>query len=403
MNALIACGGTGGHLFPGLAVGEALVARGDRVMLVISEKEIDRIATANLNGMETAALPAIAMPPIYSPRIIPFGFKFLAALRDAGTLINKFQPDVVLGMGGFTCAAPILAARKRGIPTFLHESNAIPGKANRWLARRVTEVFVGFEECADKFSPRATVTGTPVRASLVRIPKTEARQKLGLDPDRFTVLVIGGSQGAQTLNRDVPEAIHTIDRAFDLGHEELQGKWVTDYQKTIQIIHLTGQADYEEVKRWYDIHGYRALVLAFCDQMDLAYSSADVAISRAGAAALTELAWFGIPSLLIPYPHAADHHQHRNAEVFTKACTAKVVNEDSAYAGAVPEHVLHKREISKFICDMQKHPESLREMSNRIYSLRRPDAAAKIIERMDVYRRTEATATGKQILSIAML
>ena len=380
MNALIACGGTGGHLFPGLAVAEALQARGDHVLVVISEKEIDTLAVANLKDSTTQptvaieTLPGIGLPRFLSSQILPFGIQFLRALRRAKAFVTRFHPDIALGMGGFSCVAPILIARRLKVPTFLHESNAIPGKANRWIARWVDEVFVGFESCVDQFSPCATMTGTPVRAELQRVPRAAARLQLDLDPNRFTVLVIGGSQGAKELNDLLCATIPHL----------------STQRKNIQFVHLSGTEDVERMCQTYEATGFTACVRSFLHPMQLAYSAADLVISRAGAATLTELAWYSLPSLLLPYPFAAEQHQHRNAELFERAGAARLVLQETQRAKSLAEQ----------LAQLRSNPQILGAMAESAARLKRANAVTKIIERLDARRRGELT-TGIAHLSIA--
>ncbi|NNE92349.1 MAG: undecaprenyldiphospho-muramoylpentapeptide beta-N-acetylglucosaminyltransferase, partial [Verrucomicrobiales bacterium] len=148
---VIACGGTGGHLFPGIAVAEAWTARGGEVLILISEKQIDTLATEGYDHLRFERLPSIAMPRITSPKMIGFGFKFLGGLGACRKLLKSFGADAVLGMGGFTSAAPLLAGKLAGLPTFVHESNAIPGRANKLNAKFARTVLVGFERCAAHF------------------------------------------------------------------------------------------------------------------------------------------------------------------------------------------------------------------------------------------------------------
>ncbi|MGZ5006055.1 MAG: UDP-N-acetylglucosamine--N-acetylmuramyl-(pentapeptide) pyrophosphoryl-undecaprenol N-acetylglucosamine transferase, partial [Chthoniobacterales bacterium] len=172
MNAVIACGGTGGHLFPGLAVAEVLRARGHEVMLFISEKEIDSLATSTRAEFRFEKLPTVGLPSPFSPAIVRFLQRFNESLSVCRRLYRTFKPHIVLGMGGFTSTAPVLAGRLRGIPTLIHESNAIPGKANRLTARMVRAVLLGFKECAQFFPKvRTEVTGTPIRSELKRIDR----------------------------------------------------------------------------------------------------------------------------------------------------------------------------------------------------------------------------------------
>ncbi len=192
MNAVIACGGTGGHLFPGIAVAEVLQNRGHEVMLLVSEKDIDALALSGRTNFQVEKLPTVGLPSLFSPALFGFTRRFVESLSLCRSIYRKFNPHAVLGMGGFTSTAPVLAGRFRGIPTFIHESNAVPGKANRWTARAVNAVMLGFKECAPFFpKTRTEVTGTPVRTELVRLDRADSRRKLGLREDLPTLLAAG--------------------------------------------------------------------------------------------------------------------------------------------------------------------------------------------------------------------
>ena len=225
--AVIACGGTGGHLFPGLAVAEELRDRGHEALLVVSEKAIDSLALGEHPEFRCEKLPSIGMPSPLSPAFVKFLKRSWESLRTCRALYRRHRPAVVLGMGGFTSAPPLLAGRLRGLPTLIHESNAIPGRANLLAARFVTRVLTGFAETARRF-PRhdCAVTGTPVRRDLGEAqPREEALTRLKLDPDRPTLLVMGGSQGATAINQALFRAAPHLTGA------------------PLQIIHLTGEND----------------------------------------------------------------------------------------------------------------------------------------------------------------
>jgi UDP-N-acetylglucosamine--N-acetylmuramyl-(pentapeptide) pyrophosphoryl-undecaprenol N-acetylglucosamine transferase len=298
-------------LFPALAVGEVLLERNHEVVIFISEKEIDTLATQDRTEFRFEKLPGIGMPKLFSPAIFGFLKRFNDGLAPCRALYRKFQPHAVLGMGGFTSTAPILAGRLRKIPTFVHESNAIPGKANRLNARMTDAVLLGFEDCARYFpKSRCQVTGTPIRKSLARrVPREEALAAFGLQPGFKTLLVMGGSQGAHGINE---AAIKAMPMLKDLP---------------LQIIHLTGPNDDQVAAANYRREEIPAHVAAFCHQMEFAYSAADLALSRSGAASLSELSHFGIPSLLIPYPSAAENHQALNAAIFAREGAAIVVEQ----------------------------------------------------------------------------
>ena len=311
MDFVIAAGGTGGHLFPGLAVGEVLVARGHRVMLIVSEKEIDALATQGRSEFRIERVPGVGIQSRSPVALVKFALKFRAGLNQVKAVYREFAPSAVLGMGGFTSTAPILAGRARRIPTFVHESNAIPGKANKLNGRLVTRVLLGFEECA-RFFPagRCEVTGTPVRTSLTeRLEKAKALAAFNLLADKPTLLVMGGSQGAHGINQALINALPQLGA------------------KPLQIIHLTGKQDETLMRESYAQAGIPAFVAAFHHRMEQAYSAADFTIARSGAASLTELSQFALPGILIPYPFAAEDHQTFNAKIFERAGAATLLNE----------------------------------------------------------------------------
>lgn len=317
MKFAIACGGTGGHLFPGLAVAEVLRGQGHDVLLFVSEKEVDARALRAYPDLPSEKLPSIGLPPVFSPAMVTFLRRLRESLKKCGRVYDANRPDAVLGMGGFTSIAPLIAAWRRGIPAYLHESNAIPGKANRLAARFCRAVLLGFGECAPHFGRRATrVTGTPIRQELTQnVPsRGEARRKLGLASDRTTLLVMGGSQGAAGINALLGKAAPHLAGA------------------DLQVIHLTGQREADAVRGAYESAGVPCVVLPFCDRMQEVYPAADLAVSRAGAASLGELSWFGLPAVLIPYPYAAEDHQRLNAEIYSADGAARVVGEKETTA-----------------------------------------------------------------------
>jgi UDP-N-acetylglucosamine--N-acetylmuramyl-(pentapeptide) pyrophosphoryl-undecaprenol N-acetylglucosamine transferase len=354
MKFVIAAGGTGGHLFPGLAVGEVLLKRGHEVMIIVSEKEIDAIATSGRSEFRIEKVVGVGLQRKSPVGLLQFARKFYAGFRQCRELFTKFQSDAVLGMGGFTSLAPILAGRRRKVSTFVHESNAIPGKANRLNARFCTAVLLGFGECAQHFpKSKCIVTGTPVRQTLAeRVDRALALAEFSLQADRKTVLVMGGSQGA-----------HGINTAFTKALETLKSL-------PIQVIHFTGREDEILVRDAYSDAGIPAFVAAFWHRMEVAYSAADFAVARSGAASLTELSRFSLPSLLIPYPYAAEDHQTLNAKIFERAGAAVLLTEREI----TPDLLAEKLRL--FLDD----PAQLSEMSARSAALAPRDAAERVAD-----------------------
>src|SRR5260370_24531744 len=198
MKFAIACGGTGGHLFPGLAIAELLRGRGHEVLLLISEKQIDAIAVWARTDFEIKRIAAIGMRSSWSPQIFPFALKFISGFLTCWNLFQSWRPSAILGMGGFTSTAPILAGRLLKTPTFIHESNAIPGKANRINAKLADTVLLGFAECGQYFAAEPfQVTGTPIRTILRRrVDREAATRNLRLTSGLQRVAVFGASQTA---------------------------------------------------------------------------------------------------------------------------------------------------------------------------------------------------------------
>jgi len=308
---MIACGGTGGHLFPGLAVAEAVRRRGHEVKFFVSGKEVDRRALSgageSAHGIE---IPAVGWRGFLWAG--SFVMHLISAVMKAGEEMKAFRADALLGMGGFVSGASVGAARRAKIPYFLHESNAIPGRATKLLSRGAKKVFVGFQECARRLPQEQTVvTGTPVRHRLGGISKEEALKKLGLHPKRHLVAVLGGSQGARGLNE-----------AMLRGLAALKGE-----AATMQILHLAGEAHADQVRQAYQGTGFHAVVMGFCDEMEAVYAAADLVVARSGAGTLAELAACGVPAILVPFPAAVDDHQMANAHAYGDGGAAEVVAE----------------------------------------------------------------------------
>jgi UDP-N-acetylglucosamine--N-acetylmuramyl-(pentapeptide) pyrophosphoryl-undecaprenol N-acetylglucosamine transferase len=358
MNAVIACGGTGGHLFPGIAVAEVLRERGHEVMLFVSEKEVDTLALSGHSDLRYEKLPTVGLPSPFSPAILGFLRRFNESLSLCRSIYRKFKPQVVLGMGGFTSTAPILAGRMRGVATFIHESNAIPGKANRLTARIARAVLLGFKECAPFFpKARTEVTGTPIRTELRRMDRRVAREKLGLQRDLPTLLVMGGSQGASGINQAVIKSLPSL------------------HDVPLQVIHLSGVRDERLMADNYQRENIPAFVAPFHHHMEEVYSAADIAVARSGAASLAELAFFSLPGILIPFPYAAEDHQTRNAEIFSRAGAAIILKEFELSGD------LLARRIKELITDAPK----VQRMSESASRLASKNAARLVVDAMEKY------------------
>ncbi|MGA3285261.1 MAG: undecaprenyldiphospho-muramoylpentapeptide beta-N-acetylglucosaminyltransferase [Verrucomicrobiota bacterium] len=375
----IACGGTGGHLFPGLAVAEQLTQRGCAVALLISPKDVDQQAVKSARGMEIITLPAVALQ---NRNYLSFVRSFWQSWRASRRIFKSRPPHAVLAMGGFTSAPPILAAKKFGARTFLHESNTIPGRANRFLARFVDEVFVGFPEAVTRFrgvpQSRIKVMGTPVRPQFrwgeatdepargdARPTKiADCRAAFGLEPNRPTILVMGGSQGASGINEMILSALPLLaDRDW-------------------QWLHLAGANGFEKVKQTYTARGFRAVVKPFLAEMDLALGAATAAVSRAGASSLAELAAMRLPSLLVPFPAAADNHQFFNARAFATTGAAHLLEQKDATP----------KKVAALLRELVENETARKAMQAALAQWHAPRAAEQIAENiLNAISRSAAT------------
>ncbi|MEN9576079.1 MAG: hypothetical protein RL514_3934 [Verrucomicrobiota bacterium] len=356
----IACGGTGGHLFPGLAVAEELQRRDCDVLLLVSPKEVDQQAVLAVRDLQVATLPAVAL----QGNPLAFARASLASYQAALQTFARRPPRAVLAMGGFTSAPPVLAGKKLGAKTFLHDSNTIPGRANRWLAHVVDEAFVGFPQAASRlWIQRHAVTGTPVREQFAPADAVSCRLALGLDAKRPTLVITGGSQGATGLNALALGALAELAAR----HPELQ------------FIHLTGAKDLERARAAYEQRETqnpklktRSLVQPFLTEMELALGAATLVVSRAGASSLAELAAMRVPSILVPLPTAADDHQLHNARAFADTGAARSLNQRTTTPA----------QFAALVSELLTNTAARVQMQAALAQWHQPTAAADVAERI---------------------
>lgn len=349
LNIVIACGGTGGHLFPGIAVAQQLRKMGHRPVLLISRKEVDAEASSKYGDLEFHSIPAIAKPPTLSLRMPGFLWKLLTTYLNCKKLLRREKADVVLGMGGFTSLPPCKAAHALGLRAYVHDSNAMPGKSNRLTARWCTRVLVGMQEAIPHFpGSQCEVVGTPVRDEITQLPpQQEARGRLGLPVDKPVILVTGGSQGARNLNSLLIEAAKA-----DPG---------------VHYLVIAGRIDYERVNSLAG-GAPNITVLGFCADMPAAYAAADGVIARSGASTLTELSYIGKATLLVPFPFAADDHQTHNALAFSTRGAAVLIQQADLTTGKVHD----------FVHNTILNPAAREAMERAMRALSRPNAAEDI-------------------------
>ena len=317
--------------------------------------------------MEIFTLPAVGLQ---NGNYFSFAGSFVKSLFAARKIFNQRRPDAVLAMGGFTSAPPVFVAKDTGIKTFLHESNTIPGRANRILSRFVNGAFVGFPEAAARLKTRkVTMTGTPVRPQFQPRDAADCRTALGLEPSRPTILVVGGSQGASGLNEMILSALPLL-----AGRD-----W--------QWLHLTGANTFEKAKAAYAARGVKAVVKPFLAEMDLALGAATVAVSRAGASSLAEIAAMRLPALLVPYPAAADNHQLSNARAFERTGAAMLLEQ----INSTPE------KVAAMLVELVEDKTASSKIQSALAQWHAPRAAEQIAEIMlaSIARKPEMTTAKK--------
>jgi UDP-N-acetylglucosamine--N-acetylmuramyl-(pentapeptide) pyrophosphoryl-undecaprenol N-acetylglucosamine transferase len=293
---LISCGGTGGHLAPGIALAEGLIARGHAATLLVSGKKIDARLAAKYPALRFEAVPAA--PFAGGPAGWARGaWALLRGTAFCRRLVRKTRPAAVVAFGGFTAAPAALAARLAGVPVALHEANRVPGRATRVLARLARRIYLPpGVELPDVDVGVRRHAALPVRAEIARVPRAAACARFGLDPSKLILAVLGGSQGASPLN--------------DWARHELPALAAAG----VQLCCVTGPG--KAGAAGGEAAG-AAVFMEFCDDMAALLSAADLAVSRAGAGTIAELIRVGTPAILVPYPHAADNHQQANADWFS--------------------------------------------------------------------------------------
>jgi UDP-N-acetylglucosamine--N-acetylmuramyl-(pentapeptide) pyrophosphoryl-undecaprenol N-acetylglucosamine transferase len=344
---VLAAGGTGGHLFPAEALGHELKARGYSVHLV-TDRRAERFA-GKFPADEIHVVPSATIGsknPIAVARSL---YTLWRGIRTARALFNRLKPKAVVGFGGYPTVPPLLAASGMGIPTVIHEQNAVMGRANRMLAAKVKAIAGGFlPEGAGKYADKTVVTGNPVRPGVIAAAETPYRPSGAADP--FNLVVFGGSQGAQFFSTAVPSAVCLLD---------------DDQRKRLNIVQQARPEDKDAVITSFDKLGMQAEVSPFFSDMPAKIADANLVISRSGASTVSELAVIGRPSVLVPYPHALDHDQAANAAALKARGGAEVI----AQAALSPE------KLAKIIRTAMAEPERLAGIAAAARETGKPDAA----------------------------
>ncbi len=368
---MIAGGGTGGHISPGIAIADALErsAPGIEVFFMGRRNSIEERLVGR-TGRGFVAVPSMGLRRSADIRNIAMPFVVVAGFVKALGVLASRRPRVAVGTGGFVSMPPILAARALRIPVVLQEQNSYPGLATRVLSRSASSVHTSFEETAAHL-PRAreiALSGNPVRSEFETTDRAESRRRLGLNAEGDVVLFVGGSGGARRINEAVMGA---AGKMAGMG---------------VELVVQTGLADVERVRAAVAEAGVTAIVEPFFDDMATAYAASDLVVSRSGATAIAEIEIVGRPSLLVPYPYATEGHQMKNARAVEKAGAAAVV----------PDGELNGERLADEVFELLKDSARLALMAERARALARPDAAERVAEAVLALTRWEsATVEGR--------
>lgn len=370
MKLIIAGGGTGGHLFPGIAVAEEFLSLNpnNRVIFVGTERGIEaRAVPAAGYKLEIISAAGIRGKGLLSQ--IKGTAMMLYGYGQSRKILKSFCPDFVLGVGGYASLPMLMAARGMQIPRFIHEQNAIPGKTNRLLAKFADKIFITLQESAGYFPKEKTLlTGNPLRKQILervkdqgsRVKEVSTMQTLTSSPlpiaHAFNLFIFGGSQGAHAINMAMLAALPFLKQS----------------QVPLSITHQTGEKDCTEVSKAYNNAGVRATVVPFINDMATQYATADLIICRAGATTIAEVTACGKACLFVPFPHAVDDHQRKNAESLLKKDACHLLLEQE----------LTGKKLSEIIIESATNPESVKQIGERAFSMARLDAAKIIVDEM---------------------
>lgn len=351
----VACGGTGGHIFPGLATADVLRERGHDVTLWMAGKDIESDAVSEWPG-NVITVPAEGFQFGISFRSLLTTWKLYKAYRRSLDVMRTDVPNVVLAMGSYASFGPVMAAKKLKVPYVMHEANLLPGKAVTLFSRKAAALAISFDRSSYYLKHACIeITGMPLREA-IESAALEPRQKRN-PGDPLRILVMGGSRGAQVLNEIVPKALATAVK-----------KGVA-----LEVEHIAGVQESEEIEQTYRNAGVKATVHHFVQHIEKIYLKTDLAICRSGAATCSELSLFGIPSLLIPYPHAARNHQMGNARAL----------QDTGAADVIAQEDLTSSWLRDYIESVIQKPERLERMRVALIKRVQPDSAARLADLLE--------------------
>ena len=355
MKVMMVSGISGGHLFPAIAVADEMRRKDKdfRILLVTGRK---KLAARILNNEKFPFVLLPAFPKLKAGNLLLFVFRFFQDFALSFSLLRKEEPDVVVGFGGTLTGPVLLCAWLRGIPTIIHEQNVTPGRTNCVLGRVAGRIALSFQNTRELFSrkDKTVFTGNPIRGSLRIVDRDDAAANFGFKPDNFTLFIMGGSQGAHSLNKAVMSIVE---------------KFRQDLRRELQIVHITGETDYKMVQDEYRRLNVKSRVYAFMEEIDSAYSASDLVISRAGASAIYEINFLGKPAILIPYPFAKAH-QLENARFMAERNMAVLIEDNDELPDRLRKKIMdfyNNRKLMERFKDTQKlQPDAARNMVNLI-------------------------------------
>ena len=367
-RVLIAGGGTGGHVYPGLAIAEEWARRhpGSEVVFVGTERGLEAKAVPDA-GYRLRTIAARGFPRRPGLGQLKAIGALVASLGQTWRILGEEAPRVVVVTGGYVSGPVGLLARWRGIPVLVQEQNSVPGATNRWLSLVATEVHISFLESRHYFRRRdhLKVSGNPIRRSLLRQDRATAYEILRLDPGKRTLLVFGGSRGAASINRAMAGALQRLARV-----------------PRLQVLWQTGRDDVETATSQAAKIPLPVRVMPYVDRMELAYTVADLAVCRAGAMTIAELTACGVPSILVPYPHATHDHQTENAKGLV----------DRGAAEMIADGELQAEELARRVEALLRDEPRLRRMGRNARAFSRTNAAERIVDSMEAAMSSGAAA-----------
>ncbi len=350
---IITGGGTGGHIFPGIAIARELSRHPEVQVLYVGKAEGLESKWVPDSGFEFEGIQASGFPRGFSAKFFAFWLDFAKGMAQAGRILRRFRPDVIFSTGGYVSVPVSLAAALRGVPVGLFEPNVAPGLAARFLSFFSRRIFVGFEDTLKRLSKRRTQwTGIPVREEIITADKRKARESLGLSLDTATLLMLGGSQGAHTLNQHMTDVI----------------KFLGEGDQKVQVIMMTGWNDYRKTVDQLENCGLKVVLRPFISNIHEAYAAADLVVARSGAMTCAEALSRGLPALFIPYPHASGH-QEMNARALERAGSAVVITEKE----------LDDESLTRMLISLLSDEGQLEAMGGAARKLAKPGAAAEIV------------------------